>query len=129
MNATGRAGEKLVLIDGHSLAYRAFHALPTTLTTRRGEIVNAAYGFTNMLLNILRDEQPAYMGVAFDVGRTFRHEQYPAYKGHRAKMPDELRDQIERIKEILEAFRIPIFTLDGYEADDVLGTLSPASQR
>ena len=124
MNPTTTAGEKLVLIDGHSLAYRAFHALPTTLTTRRGEIVNAAYGFTTMLLNILKDEQPAYIGVAFDVGRTFRHEQYPNYKGHRARMPEELRDQIERIKEILDALRIPIFTLEGYEADDVLGTLS-----
>ena len=124
MGSITNTGDTLVLIDGHSLAYRAFHALPLDLTTRRGEIVNAVYGFTMMLLNTLRDRQPTHIGVAFDVGRTFRHEQYAEYKGHRAKMPDELRDQIERIMEVLEALRIPIFTLEGYEADDVLGTLS-----
>lgn len=124
MEADAKPGNKLVLIDGHSLAFRAFHALPTSLTTRRGEIVNAAYGFTAMLLNILRDEQPTHIGVAFDVGRTFRHEEYPEYKGHRAKAPEELHHQVERIKEILAALQVPIFTLEGYEADDILGTLS-----
>jgi len=119
-----KAGDELALLDGHSLAFRAFHALPPTLATRRGELTNASFGFTSMLLSVLRDIRPSHIGVAFDVGRTFRHEQYPEYKAQRVKMPEELAYQIERIKEILEAFRIPIFTLPGYEADDVLGTLS-----
>ncbi|MBC8446944.1 MAG: DNA polymerase I [Chloroflexi bacterium] len=122
--------KKLVLIDGHSLAYRAFHALPDTLATSQGELTNAVYGFTSMLLNVLRDEKPDYIAVAFDVGRTFRHEQYPQYKAHRAAMPDELRTQMARIRQVVEAFNIPIFEVEGYEADDVLGTLSrQAAQR
>ena len=116
--------KKLVLIDGHALAYRAFHALPPTLSTKSGELTNATYGFTSMLLNVLRDEQPDYVIVAFDVGRTFRHEEYPEYKAHRRKMPEELHHQFERIREILEALNIPIVEVPGYEADDVLGTLS-----
>ncbi|MDH7484669.1 MAG: DNA polymerase I [Anaerolineae bacterium] len=116
--------KKLVLIDGHSLAYRAFHALPATLATSQGELTNAVFGFTSMLLNVLRDEKPDYIAVAFDVGRTFRHEQYPEYKAHRAAMPDELRTQMARIRQVVEAFNIPIFEVEGYEADDVLGTLS-----
>ncbi len=120
---------QLVLIDGHSLAYRAFHALPATLATSRGELTNAVYGFTSMLLNALQELQPAYIAVAFDVGKTFRHERFPEYKAHRAVMPDEMRYQLERINQLLEAFRIPIFTLEGYEADDVLGTLSAQAEK
>ncbi|MCX7707163.1 MAG: DNA polymerase I [Anaerolineae bacterium] len=114
----------LVLIDGHSLAFRAFHALPLNLATPDGELTNAVYGFTSMLLNVLRDYQPEYVAVAFDVGKTFRHEMYEPYKGHRERMPDELRSQVERIKEVVEALNIPIFTAEGYEADDVLATLA-----
>ncbi|MGQ9490774.1 MAG: DNA polymerase I [Anaerolineae bacterium] len=114
----------LVLIDGHSLAFRAFHALPLNLATPSGELTNAVYGFTSMLLNVLRDYQPEYVAVAFDVGKTFRHEMYEPYKGHRERMPDELRSQVERIKEVVEALNIPIFTAEGYEADDVLATLA-----
>jgi len=122
--------KKLVLIDGHALAYRAFHALPPDLATTKGELTNAVYGFTSMLLAVLRDEQPDYLAVAFDVGKTFRHETYPAYKGTRLKMPDALPNQIERIREIIRAFNIPIFEVDGYEADDVLGALArQASQQ
>jgi len=121
---TTKAGDELALIDGHSLAFRAFHALPPSMATRRGELTNVSFGFTSMLLGVLRDFRPAYLGVAFDVGRSFRHERFSAYKAQRAKAPEELSYQVERIKELLDAFHIPIFTLPGYEADDVLGTLS-----
>jgi len=116
--------ETLVLIDGHSLAYRAFHALPAELKSSQGELTNAVFGFTSMLLNILRDENPAYIAVTFDKGRPFRHDIYAEYKAHRAKMPDEMRSQMGRIREIVEAFAIPVFELEGYEADDLLGTLA-----
>ena len=89
-----------------------------------GELTNAVFGFTSMLLNVLRDQAPEYVAVAFDVGKTFRHEMYDAYKGHRERMPDELRTQVERIKQVVEALNIPIFTAEGYEADDVLATLA-----
>ena len=115
---------KLVLIDGHSLAFRAFHALPLSMTAPDGELTNAVFGFTSMLLNVLRDQQPEYVAVAFDVGKTFRHEMFPEYKGHRERMPDELRTQIERIKQVVETLNIPIFTAAGFEADDVLATLA-----
>ena len=114
----------LVLIDGHSLAFRAFHAIPLSLTSPSGELTNAVFGFTSMLLNVLREQAPEYVVVAFDVGRTFRHEMYDAYKGHRERMPDELRDQVERIKEVVNTLNIPVFTAEGYEADDVLATLA-----
>ena len=114
----------LVLIDGHSLAFRAFHAIPLSLTSPSGELTNAVFGFTSMLLNVLREQEPEYVVVAFDVGKTFRHEMYDAYKGHRERMPDELRDQVERIKEVVNTLNIPVFTAEGYEADDVLATLA-----
>ncbi|HEY54316.1 MAG TPA: DNA polymerase I [Caldilineae bacterium] len=115
---------KLILIDGHSLAYRAFFALPPDMANSQGELTNATYGFTSMLLNVLRDQQPTHIAVAFDVGRSFRQEQYEDYKATRERMPDELRSQIDRIREVVEAFNIPIFTAEGYEADDVLATLA-----
>ena len=118
------SGSVLALIDGHSLAFRAFHALPLSLTGPDGELTNAVFGFTSMLLNVLRDQQPEYVAVAFDVGKTFRHEMYADYKGHRERMPDELRTQVERIKEVVDALNIPIFTREGFEADDVLATLA-----
>ena len=114
----------LVLIDGHSLAFRAFHALPLDMAAPTGELTNAVFGFTSMLLNVLRDQRPEYVAVAFDVGRTFRHDMYAAYKGHRERMPDELRSQVERIKQVVETLNIPIFTAEGFEADDVLATLA-----
>ena len=115
---------KLILIDGHSLAFRAFHALPLDMAAPSGELTNAVFGFTSMLLNVLRDQAPEYVAVAFDVGKTFRHEMYDAYKGHRERMPDELRSQVERIKQVVETLNIPIFTAEGFEADDVLATLA-----
>jgi len=115
---------KLILIDGHSLAYRAFLALPPELATSRGELTNAVYGFASMLLNVLRDQQPTHMAVAFDVGRSFRQERFPDYKATRERMPDELHWQINRIQELVAAFNIPVFSAEGYEADDVLATLA-----
>lgn len=115
---------KLVLIDGHALTYRAFHALPEDMHTSQGEPTNAVYGFTSMLLNVLRDERPTHIAVAFDKGRTFRHDVYPEYKAHRAKMPEEMHSQMARVRQVVEALNIPIYELEGYEADDLLGTLA-----
>ena len=116
--------KRLVLIDGHALAYRAFHALPKELTTSRGELTNAVYGFTSMLLKVLEDEKPTHIAVTFDKGPTFRHEVYEAYKAHRAKMPDELRAQMDRVRRVVETLDIPVYEQEGYEADDLLGTLA-----
>ena len=115
---------KLVLIDGHSLAFRAFHALPPDMSAPTGELTNAVFGFTSMPLKVLREQQPEYVAVAFDVGRTFRHDMYDAYKGHRERTPEELHTQVERIKEVVAALNIPIFTQEGFEADDILATLA-----
>ncbi len=120
---------KLVLIDGHALAYRGYYALPQSLTTSHGELTNAVFGFTSMLLNVLRDEKPDYIAVAFDVGKTFRHEEYKEYKAHRIEMPDELRTQMARIQEIVRALGIPIIEAEGYEADDVLGALAQKAEK
>jgi len=116
--------KKLVLIDGHALAYRAFHALPEDMKTSQGELTNAVYGFTSMLLNVLRDERPTHIAVTFDKGLTFRHDMYSDYKAHRAKMPDEMRSQMARVRQVVETLGIPVFEQAGYEADDLLGTLS-----
>jgi DNA polymerase I len=115
---------KLVLIDGHALVYRAYFALPAEMATSRGELTNAVFGFASMLLNVLRDEQPDYLAVAFDLGRTFRHEEYAAYKANRAEMPDALRSQFQRIDQLLAAFDIPTYAAEEYEADDVLAALA-----
>jgi DNA polymerase-1 len=117
---------KLVLIDGHALAYRVFYALPLeAFTTKEGEPTNATYGFTRTLLDLLlAPDPPKYLAVSFDLGATFRDELFHEYKGTREKMPDELRVQIERIREVVSAFNIPILELEGFEADDVLGTVA-----
>lgn len=116
--------KKMILIDGNSLIHRAFHAIPP-LVTGSGQHTNAVYGFTNMFLRLLRDENPGYVAVAFDKGKiTFRHAQYEEYKANRAPTPDELRSQFPLVKEILSAHRVPIFEMDNYEADDILGTLA-----
>jgi DNA polymerase-1 len=115
---------KLVLLDGHALAYRAFFALPAEMATKTGELTNATFGFTTMLLDVLERERPEYIAVAFDVGRTWRHTEYSEYKGHRVKAPSELHPQVDRIKEVVRAFNIPIFTALGWEGDDVIGTLA-----
>jgi DNA polymerase-1 len=115
----------LVLIDGHAMIHRAFHAVPENLTTKAGEPVNATFGFTNMLIKALGDVKPDYIAVTFDrAAPTFRHEQFAAYKAHRPTLPDNMRPQFGRIREIVEAFGIPIYEKDGFEADDVIGTLA-----
>lgn len=116
--------ERLVLVDGHGLAFRAFFAIPPGMATAGGEQTNATFGFTSMLLEVLRAHHPEYILVTFDVGRTFRHEQFEDYKATRAPMPDELKPQINRMKEVLHALNVPIYEADGFEADDVIGTLS-----
>ncbi len=120
------ANHKLVLIDGHALAYRMFYALPLeAFSTKSGEPTNATYGFTRTLLElILADEPPEYLAVTFDLGRTFRDDLFAEYKGTREKMPEELSVQIDRIKEVVRALNIPIFEMEGFEADDLLGTIA-----
>jgi DNA polymerase-1 len=116
---------RLLLLDGHSLAYRAFFALPVeNFSTTTGQHTNAVYGFTSMLINVLRDEQPTHVGVAFDVSRqTFRLAEYAEYKAKRNKTPGEFSSQLPLIEEVLNALRIPFLKKDGYEADDIIATL------
>ncbi len=114
----------LVLIDGHALAYRAYFGMPTNFSTSAGELTHAVYGFTNMLLVVWKEYNPDYFIVTFDAGDTFRHELYHDYKATREKMPDDLASQIVRIEQLVKAFNMPIFTKEGYEADDLLGTLA-----
>ena len=119
------ARPRLLLLDGHSLAYRAFFALPVeNFSTSTGQHTNAVYGFTSMLINVLRDEQPTHLAVAFDVSRqTFRLEQYAEYKAKRNKTPTEFSSQLPLIEEVLDALRIPFLKKDGFEADDIIATL------
>ncbi|MFW6113347.1 MAG: 5'-3' exonuclease, partial [Actinomycetota bacterium] len=122
-----REKERCVLIDGHSLAYRAFYALPRDLATSSGQITNAVYGFTSMLIKIMEDLKPTSIITAFDKGKPeFRLEKYEEYKSHRKPMPDELREQMDIIHAVLEALGIPCLEEEGYEADDVLATLKKA---
>lgn len=115
---------RYLLIDGNALVHRAFHALPP-MTTQGGEATNAVYGFTMILLRTIKDLKPTHIACAFDLaGPTFRHEKYKEYKGTRVKAAQELYDQIPRIKEVVAALNIPIFEKQGFEADDVLGTLA-----
>ncbi len=116
--------EKLVLIDGHSILNRAFYGVPD-LTNAEGLHTNAVYGFLNIMFKILEEEQADHLAVAFDRKEpTFRHIQYPEYKGTRKPMPEELREQVPLMKEVLASMGIPILTLAGYEADDILGTVA-----
>jgi DNA polymerase-1 len=121
---------KIYLLDGHALAYRAYFALTATGTqgsrwiTSQGEPTSGTYGFTSILLSLLEKEKPKYLAVAFDTGRTFRDDLFPQYKATRAKMPEDLRPQIDRIREVVRTFRIPVLEAEGFEADDVLGTIA-----
>ena len=120
--------KKMIFIDGHSLIHRAFYALPP-LTTRAGQHTNAVYGFAMMLGRLIEDEKPEYLAVAFDLGKaTFRHEMYASYKKDRPQMEDELRSQIPLVKQLVQAYNIPSFELEGYEADDIIGTLSKQAE-
>ena len=121
-------GEKIVLIDGHSIINRAFYGVPD-LTNAEGLHTNGIYGFLNIMLRILDEEKPEYLTVAFDLQPpTFRHLMYEAYKGTRKGMPDELREQVPVLKELLSAMGIPLLMLEGYEADDLLGTVARKSE-
>jgi DNA polymerase-1 len=121
---------RLLLLDGHSLAYRAFYALPVeNFSTSTGQPTNAVYGFTSMLINTLRDERPTHVGVAFDVSRaTFRSEEFPEYKATRSASPDEFKSQVPLIREVLDALSIPYVQVDGFEADDVIATLTTQAE-
>ena len=119
-----------MLLDGHSLAYRAFFALPAeNFKTAAGQTTNAVYGFTSMLINLLRDEEPTHVAAAFDVSRkTFRSEMFPEYKAQRSKSPDEFNGQVDLTKEVLDALGIPVMAIEGYEADDIIATLATQAE-
>ena len=118
----------LYLLDGHAIAYRAYFALTagssTFWSTSKGEPTAGVYGFANRLIRMFEQEEPDYVAVSFDTGRTFRHEMFADYKGTRAKMPDDLKIQIERIRQMVDCFNIPRIEIDNYEADDVIGSLA-----
>src|SRR3989338_5775394 len=117
--------DKLVIFDGNAIVHRAWHALPPTLRTSKGELVNAVFGFTSILLKVLKDLKPKYVVVAFDrKGPTFRHKEFPEYKAQRIKKPQDFYDQFTRVKQVVAAFNIPIFEAAGFEADDLIGTRS-----
>jgi DNA polymerase-1 len=114
----------LVLIDGNALIHRSYHALPP-LTTKKGEVVHAVYGFTSTLLSVLEKFHPEYIAASFDLpGGTFRDELYAEYKATRTKAPDDLYAQIPRVKEVVSAMNIPIYELAGFEADDCVGSIA-----
>lgn len=122
--------KKLVLIDGHALVHRAFHALPPTLNSPKGVPTNAVFGFTSVLLKMIKDLKPEYIAATFDLAApTFRHEEFAEYKAHREKAPNELHAQVPLIKEILTAFGIPIYEKPGFEADDLIGALAEKAKK
>ena len=123
--------KRVLLIDGHSMAYRAFFALPAeNFTTATGQHTNAIYGFTTMLLSLLSSEKPTHVAVAFDVSRTtFRSGIYPDYKANRAKTPDEFRSQMSYLHDLVSSFGISSFEVQGYEADDIIATIAKAAQK
>ncbi|MFF9061469.1 DNA polymerase I [Streptomyces sp. NPDC101213] len=129
-NTSGAGRPRLMLMDGHSLAYRAFFALPAeNFTTAAGQPTNAIYGFASMLANTLRDEAPTHFAVAFDVSRkTWRSEEFTEYKANRSKTPDEFKGQVELIGELLDAMHVSRFAVDGFEADDVIATLATQAE-
>ena len=124
-----KKNKKLVVIDGNAIIHRSFHALPP-LSTKSGELVNAVYGFASTLLSVIERFQPDYIIATFDLkAPTFRHEEYAEYKATRTKAPDELYAQIDRVKELVRAFNIPIYEKEGFEADDVIGTIVTQSEK
>ena len=121
--------KKIVLIDGHSIVFRAFYGIPT-LTTSKGEHTNAILGFLNILNKILDEENPEYLAVAFDTHHpTFRHELFTEYKGTRKPTPEELKEQVPVLKEVLKAMKVLVIEKPGFEADDVLGTLATKAEK
>ena len=120
---------RLLLVDGHSLAYRAFYALPVeNFLSPDGQPTNAIHGFVSMLLQVVEAENPTHIAVAFDVSReTFRRAEFPDYKANRAKSPPEFSPQVPIIREVLEAFGIVNLAVEGFEADDIIATLTSAA--
>ena len=120
----------LLLFDGNALIHRAFHAIPPLTISKTGEMVNAVQGFASTMLKVLNEIKPTHWAIAFDrPGRTFRHEKFEDYKAQRPKAPEELISQIQRVHQLVDAFHIPTFEIDGFEADDVLGTLSHQAEK
>jgi DNA polymerase-1 len=116
--------ENFFIIDGHSQLYQAYYAI-TGLTTPTGQPINAVYGFTRMLRKIIREDKPCYMAIAFDTkGPTFRHIEYKEYKSHRKPTPDDLVSQIPLMYDVVNAYNIPLYAIQGFEADDIIGTIS-----
>lgn len=116
--------ENFLIIDGHSQLYQAYYAI-TGLTTPKGQPINAVYGFTRMLRKIMKEDKPCYMAIAFDTkGPTFRHIEYKEYKSHRKPTPDDLVSQIPLLYDVINAYNIPLFAIQGFEADDIIGTIS-----
>jgi DNA polymerase I len=121
--------KKFIIIDANALLHRSWHALPP-LTTKKGQMINAVYGFTSVLLKVFREFKPEYMAVAYDMrGKTFRHEEYAEYKAGRIKQPDEFYAQIPLSKKVLDVLGIPIFEKEGFEADDVIGTVTMENEK
>ncbi len=118
--------ERLMLLDGNGLIYRGYFALINVpLSTSKGELVNAVFGFSNIVLRGFQDVRPDYVAIAFDLpAPTFRHEQYAEYKATRRPMPDDLRAQFPKVREVVAALRLPVYQMAGFEADDVIGTLT-----
>lgn len=122
--------DTFLIIDGHALIYRAFHAFPKTLTANTGQLTNAVYGFTRILLKSIQDFDPEYLVVAFDhKEKTFRHDKFEDYKAHRPPMPDELISQIDMVFKVVESMNIPTFQVAGFEADDLIGTVTLLNER
>ncbi|MEK7603639.1 MAG: PIN domain-containing protein, partial [Patescibacteria group bacterium] len=122
--------KKLVLIDGHALVHRAFHALPPTLNSPKGVPTNAVYGFTSVLLKMIKDLKPDYIAATFDLAApTFRHEEFAEYKIHRQKAPDELYAQIGMVKDLLRIFGVARYEKEGFEADDLIGSVAEQAKK
>lgn len=129
MEQKNQQKKRLVLIDGHSILFRAFHAYPE-LRTKSGELVNAVYGFCNILLGVIKKLEPSHLAVSFDREEpTFRHREYEGYKAHRPETPEELISQQDRVEEVVKVLNVPIFAKEGYEADDVIGTLAKQASK
>ena len=121
--------KRLVLIDGHAVLFRAYYAYPP-LNAPSGELVNAVYGFASIVLNVIRELRPTHIAVSFDLGKpTFRHKAFVDYKANRAETPQELIDQEGRVREVVEALNIPVHTMEGFEADDVIGTICEQAKK
>ena len=126
-----KSHKRLFLIDGHAMFYRSYFAfIRNPLFNSKGENTSAVFGFTNSLMKIMSEEKPDYIAVVFDTSEpTFRHKKFKEYKATREKMPDEMRDQFPKIVEMVQAFNVPIVELDGYEADDIIGTLAKKAEK